>query len=185
MPESIDRTTLPAAFLPLAKSQSRIEHDRDDALVTEHLAQAIDDVERLTNACIFERETELEGDQLGDPVLAWATPVARTWLALPFNNVSALVVTDAIGVDVSTSYRIKQRDLGGVGTAWLQGPDVAPAAPILFAFTAGMGTIDEIAPALRRLILRRAAALYEFREAALPLTADDLAREPALWRPDL
>lgn len=186
MPDTIDRTTLPAAFLELAKAQARVTHAEDDALITEQLAQAIDDVERLTNATIFERQMTLTPPELGLDLLAWAVSGSGNWISLPFNNVSALEVLDGAGTDISAAYTIKQRDPGGTGTTWLQGPATAPTpAPATFTFTAGMKTTGGIAPALRRLILRRAAALYEFRESALPLTADDLAGEPGLWRPDV
>jgi uncharacterized phiE125 gp8 family phage protein len=184
--DTIDRTTLPAALVPLAKAQAKVEHARDDVLIAEHLAQAIDDVERVTNATLFERTITTDAvDLVGWPLYAWATPGSGNWIGLPFNNVSAFVATDADGLDVSSGYRVRQADIGGVGTAWLQGPTTVATPPITFAITAGLKTPDAIAPALRRLILRRAAALYEYREAALPLSADDLADEPALWRPDL
>lgn len=186
MADTIDRATLPPLFLDLAKSQARIVTSDDDALITEQLAQAIDDVERLTNATIFERTFELTSDDLASsPLWAWATPASPNWISLSFNNVSAFVATDADSVDVSDQYRLRQRDPGGVGTSYLQGPATMPAAPITFAVTAGMKTLDTIAPALRRVILRRFAALYEYREAALPLTVNDLTGEPSLWRPDL
>lgn len=182
----IDRATLPALLLPLAKSQARIEHDRDDALVTEFVAQAIDDVERITNATLFARTIVSTSPEVaGAPLWAWAVPGSPNWISLSFNNVQRFVALDANGVDITADYTVRQADPGGVGTCWLQGPAAQPPQPVQFAILAGAETIDEIAPALRRLILRRAAALYEYREAALPLSSDDLASEPALWRPDL
>lgn len=183
---AVNRDALPALFLPLAKSQARIDHDRDDALVTEHLAQAIDDVERLTNATIFERTIGATSWEVaGAPLWAWAVPGSPNWISLTFNNVITFGAIDAAGVDVTTLYTLRQADPGGVGTAWLQGPAAPPAQPVSFIIVAGARDLDGIAPALRRLILRRAAALYEYREAALPLSADDLTGEPALWRPDV
>lgn len=186
MPDTIDRQALPAALLALAKAQARVDHDRDDLLLTEQLAQAIDDVERLTNATLFERVLSVDSrDLVTPPLWSWALSGSGNWIGLPFNNVTALVATDADGLDVSAGYRIRQADLGGVGTAWLQGPSVVATLPVVFTITAGLATPDAIAPALRRLILRRTAALYEYREAALPLSDSDLASEPSLWRPDL
>jgi len=183
---AVNRTALPALFLPLTKSQARIEHDRDDALVTEHIAQAIDDVERLTNATIFERTIAATSWEVaGAPLWAWAVPGSPNWISLTFNNVITFGAVDADGADVGALYLLRQADPGGVGTAWLQGPTAQPAQPVSFVIVAGARSLDDIAPALRRLVMRRAAALYEYREAALPLSTEDLVSEPSLWRPDL
>jgi hypothetical protein len=187
MQTTITRDVLPSLFLPLAKSQAHVDHDDDDAYLTELVAQAIDDVERITNATIFERTITAASTEVAVAALwSWAVPGSANWISLPFNNVRDFAATDADLVDVSAAYTLRQVDPGGVGTAWLQGAAAAPAAlPITFDIVAGMHALEEIAPALRRLILRRTAALYEYREAALPLSADDLNGEPALWRPDL
>jgi len=189
--ESIDRTALPAAFLPLAKSQSRIPHDRDDAFLTEQIAQAIDDIERQTNSTFFERIIVL------DPALAWAPwwssdlagvalPSDCVLVNLPFNNVTALVVLDTDGLDISANYEVAQTDPGGVGACALVAPATAPApAANRFTFTAGCPDLDAMSPSVRRAILRRTAALYENREAPEGLAEPMEPGAPLLWRPDV
>jgi uncharacterized phiE125 gp8 family phage protein len=190
---NLDRDTLPPLMLDTAKAQSRIDHARDDALVTEYLAQAIDDVERLTNATLFQRTITLDTDEVWPALPAWAwglmaSDVIR--IALPFNNVSDLIATgtDSEGnpVDVTASFSLAQVEPGGVGTAFLVGPtDATSWTGVTFQFTAGLADPNAIAPSVRRVIYRRAAALYEYREAALPLTAAEAGGDPGVWRPAL
>lgn len=178
---TIDLATLPAAFLPLAKSHARIDHDRDDSTATEYLAQAIDDVERLANVTIFDRTIEGTLDGLG-MCYRPTDASARLWTAMPFNNVRSFTATAPDATDVSPAWSLQQADPGGAATTWLGAPPATPWQGVAFSFKAGMASLATIAPSLRRLILRRFAALYEYREAALPLTIDDLAGEPLVWR---
>jgi len=106
-------------------------------------------------------------------------------MKLPFNNVTTLVVLDADGLDVSLDYEVFQTDPGGVGSCVLGAPAlVAAPAGGLFTFTAGCATADELSPSVRRAILRRAAALYEHREAPEGLAEPQEAGSVLLWRPD-
>jgi hypothetical protein len=186
---SIDRAGLPDALLDLAKSQSRVQHTRDDAYFTELLGQAIDDVERAGNTTLFERVIVLGVEDVTPP---WWLTRCATWnteaqhLALPFNNVTQLVVLASDGItDVSSEYDYTQTDLGGVGTTLLVLPTTAPVAGTIFTFTAGFTDPDKLAPSVRRAILRRCAALYENREAPLAIDDPTEAGAPLLWRPDV
>ena len=187
--ERIDRDTLPAALLVLAKAQSRVTHTRDDAYLLELVGQSIDDIERQTNATIFDRTlSALAGAFVpgywSGPYPAGAVP-GTLYTKLPFNNVRTLTATDEDDTDLSLLYQVLSTDPGGVGTAVLVGPvwDAATAAGVVLAFEVGMTDPASIAPALRRAILRRCAALYENREAPLTLTEPDDATAPLLWRP--
>jgi len=188
---SIDRTTLPAALLVLAKGQSRITNALEDDYVTELIAQAIDDTERASNATIFERVLQATNDLLALQSLAWwGFPfeycAAFVRVALPFNNVQSVTATDADSLDVSAGYVVIQADPGGVSAAYLQAPTQAPGAtPIAFEFVAGLPDVAKIAPSLRRAILRRFSALYENREATLTLAAPLEPGEAMVWRPDV
>jgi uncharacterized phiE125 gp8 family phage protein len=186
---SIDRAGLPDGLLDLAKSQSRVQHTRDDAYFTELLGQAIDDIERAANTTLFERQVMLALEDVILPVW-WVdgtcAPDGSQRLALPFNNVTALVVLAADGItDLSSEYDFTQTDLGGVGTTLLVLPATTPEAGTTFSFTAGFTDPARLAPSVRRAVLRRCAALYENREA--PLAIDDPAEAGSalLWRPDL
>jgi hypothetical protein len=187
--DRIDRTTLPEALLPLAKSQSRVTATADDVYITELCAQALDDVERAANATFFDRTISGAWDVwVWCPW--WRPPVGFTWnsadaffLTLPFNNVRSFMATDANANDVSSSYSVTQTEVGGVAAAVLSGPmPAAPGAPVTFSFECGVLAVDDLVPSVRRAVLRRCAALYENREAPLDIAEADSV---ALWRPDV
>lgn len=50
---TVDKTTLPTALLPRAKAHCRIDFSRDDALLTEIIARAIEKFENETEAKVF------------------------------------------------------------------------------------------------------------------------------------
>jgi hypothetical protein len=186
---TVDRAGLPDGLLDLAKSQSRVQHARDDAYLTELLGQAIDDVERSANTTLFERVIVLGVEDVTPPW--WRTDCApcapdAQHLALPFNNVTQLeVLAPDLVTDISADYAVTQTDLGGVGTAILVLPVTAPATGTVFTFTAGFTDPTKLSPSVRRAVLRRCAALYENREAPLAIDEALEAGAPLLWRPDL
>jgi hypothetical protein len=178
-------------MLTLAKAQSRVTHARDDAYITELLGQSIDDVERTANATVFDRTITQTADWLAPAYWIGGAPASCIpgWISapLPFNNVRTLTAVDADGVDVSDAYVVRQADPGGVAPAYLEGPIVAApaAAGVVLTFAAGMVDPTKIAPALRRMILRRCAALYENREAPLTLAEPMDDGAPLVWRPSV
>lgn len=183
---AIDRTALATALLNLAKAQMRVIFTRDDAYITDLLAQAIDDIERQANTTLFERTIELVPEGCWTPwwQADWpAPPSDSAYFALPFTNVSELVVTDATGADVSAGYAVQQVDPGGASAAVLVTPIPFPGTGTLFVFTAGVSDPTLLAPSVRRAILRRCAALYENREAPLTIAEPLDAGDPLVWRP--
>src|SRR6185295_5269520 len=183
--ESIDRDMLAAELLPLAKSHSRVEFDRDDAYITELLSQAIDDVERATNATLFERVITgtLAPPTWPWPEIGYLSPT-EAGVRLPFNNVQALTVLDAGGVDISSLYRVVQDDPGGVGTTVLMAPYPITSGGE-FNILAGVHAATDLAPSIKRLVLRRCAALYENREAPLDIDESSGASGVLIWRPEV
>lgn len=187
---SIDRTTLAADLLAVAKSNSRVEHDRDDALIETMIAQAIDDIQRLANVYLFDTEAEWTGAELSRlrsfcVATASAYPNAMR-VSLPFNNVASVEVTDADGVDQSAAFEIEQGEPGGNSQSYLIGPtlNVGPWPGLVFSFRYGVAAADEIAPSVKAAVIRRTSAYYENREATLALSLNEAPGEfLSIWRP--
>ena len=168
---TVDRDVLPVALLALAKSQMRVEHNRDDVLITEQLRAAIVGVERRCSININPAQFAFEGCDI--------TATGR----LPVNNVSAIVSLFSGGVDVSSNYGIKQDEMGGNAHAYLVGPTLNSNDAVLVV-DVGMQTVDAIDPAITAAVLRITAAYYENRETFAPVFVDDFLGELiAIWRP--
>lgn len=187
---TIDRATLAAELLDVAKANSRVEHTRDDDLISSMIAQAIDDIQRLANVYLFDTEAEWTGAELArrcrySPDTGFAYPVGMR-VALPFNNVQSVEATDAEGTDVSASFSIEQGEPGGNSQAYLIGPNVyaGPWPGLLFLFRYGVESETELAPSVKAAILRRTSAYYENREANLTLALNEAPGEfLSIWRP--
>jgi hypothetical protein len=164
---SIDRTTLPAALLPLAKQQMRVTFTDDDSLITFKLQHAIDLFERLTGYAVYRASwTWAPGtDEWIKPETAPADLTGSSWAPVPVMRTTAFAVKDSSNVDVSASFAVS--GLGSVDSIAPQYayPKVtgATAAPI-FTLTAGFVDQATIAPSIVDIIIRIAAWLYEYRE---------------------
>lgn len=180
---SVDTAALAALLLPTVKAQARVEHDRDDALITSHVAAAIGTVERKCNVSINAAEYDVTTDELGCSSLPYAGAKGPNW-ALPFNNVTACKVLNGAD-DISASFELWSPDFGGSASSYLVGIDgQALPSPSVLSLTVGVATVAELAPDFVSLIARLAASMYENREASSGLWADGFAGELAsLWRP--
>jgi uncharacterized phiE125 gp8 family phage protein len=177
---SVDRETLPDALLDLAKSHARVSHTRDDALITQYVAQAIDQVERRCSINLNPASYTVVLDVLAPCAVLPTGPVR---VRLPVNNVGEFLVLDADASDVSAGYTVEQADLGGALPAYLVG--AAPTVPgWQLQAQVGVEAPEDLSPAITAAVLRLAAAYYENREASVALTMDEFAPElVAIWNP--
>jgi hypothetical protein len=176
---SVDREALPAELLTLAKAQMRVEHTRDDALITQHLKDAINAVERRCNININPATFALR-----DWCWMWVPWRAPYYAApLPVNNVVSIVSLINGGTDVAADYLIEQAHFGGNAEAFIVGPMLHTSEPVL-TVEVGMDTADQLEPAVSSVVLRITAAYYESRESTAAVYIDDFASElAATWRP--
>jgi uncharacterized phiE125 gp8 family phage protein len=188
---SIDRQALPAAMLGTAKAHARVDHARDDTLISQYLAQAIDEVERHCSINVNPASYEVALDTLTAPC-TWPAPNA--WrVRLPVNNVEGFTLFDAGGVDLSDQVTIEQADIGGAYPAYLVGTG-ALAAGCTLALDVGVAFIVPgttpapdvlpMAPSIAAAVLRLTAAYYENREASVALVLEQFAPElVSIWNP--
>jgi Phage gp6-like head-tail connector protein len=186
---SVDRTSLPAALLDLAKSHLRVRHTRDDALILQYLAQAIEQVERRCSINLNPASVIIVPAE--DCCTPWSAPPVMRW-RLPVNNVQTFTLLDADGVDHANDYGVEQADLNGAHAAYLVG---SPFGAPDWTFEATVGVLyapphippfepTDLAPAVLAAVLRLTGAYYENREAFGALTADDFLGElAAVWSP--
>lgn len=152
--QSIDRTTLPAAMLNDVKAQMRVEHNRDDALITKHIARAIDYVERYCDICIFEAQYMLRIQH----------SVSETTNLLPVAPIIGINVKTGT-TDVTTNYTLTgYTTTGEIGGQYIEGKlNVNQVINI----QAGYKTVADMPPVLDDVISRHAAHLYEQRESLM------------------
>jgi hypothetical protein len=186
---SVDRLTLPAAMLATAKEHLRVRHDRDDGLITQHLAMAISAVERRCNINVNPAVYALDAPALAlaplrpSTALLWPCAASPRY-ALPVNNVVGFTLLDADGVDQSAGYAIEQADLGGSAAAYLVGAYPLAAIGGVLTLDVGMDAPEQIDPAVAAAILRLTGGYYENRESPSAVVVDDFLGElAAVWRP--
>lgn len=179
---SVDRAALPAALLDIAKSHLRVRHDRDDLLIGQHLAMAIDQVERRCNINLNPAVFTI------DPLAVTSWPVgwwpANTRYVLPVNNVHDFTLLDGEGVDQSDGYAIEQADLGGSASAYLVGAPLISGAGWALTLEVGVDDPDALTPAVLAAVLRLTGGYYENRESPSAVVVGDFLGELAsVWRP--
>lgn len=184
----VDRSSLPAALLELAKSHQRVRHGRDDLLIQTYLAQALEVVERRCSINLNPADFEIEVHHL--QAVPCAVPPPHVRLVLPVNNVRTFTLADAEGVDQSLNYTVEQADLGGTAAAYLVGPAMHDSGNWVMTAAVGIDAATpedaatQLAPAVLSAVLRLAAAYYENRESTSGvLVGDFLAELTAIWRP--
>ena len=146
----LDRTVLPAALLPIAKSHLRVDGSYDDAYITDVIKRAINWFERVTNVSV-------------NPVTWSWSPDQRSFCnglaTVPVSPVNQFTV-DA-GGDVSADYAITTMSTHGIGLyalsgAWVDGMSVS--------IPSGYADETELDPGITDAVLRYCAHLYENRE---------------------
>jgi uncharacterized phiE125 gp8 family phage protein len=187
---TVDRAALPAALLSLAKDHCRVRHTRDDALIRQYIAQAIDAIERRCsinlNPATFALDLYVRAWPLCATAPAYVVPPMR-W-PLPVNNVLSFTLVDTNDVDQSAPYTIEQADIGGSAAAYLVGPNI-PAAGWKMTLDVGIDVpaapaLPAMAPAVQAAVLRLVGGYYETRESAVALVIDEFIPELApVWRP--
>jgi uncharacterized phiE125 gp8 family phage protein len=179
---SVDRTTLPAALLAIAKEHLRVRHTRDDLLITQYIAQAIDAVERRCSINLNPAVYALDPCTL-DAAWPCITRSGAARLLLPVNNVQSFTLEDADNADQSVGYTIEQADMGGAFSAYLVGPPISGSGWAL-ALNVGVDTLEVLSPAVTAAVLRLTGGYYENRESPSAVVADDFLSElVAVWRP--
>jgi hypothetical protein len=152
----LDRSALPAALLPLAKSHLRVDGTYDDLYITDAIKRAINWFERVTNVSV-------------NPVTWTWTPSSGNFCnglaQVPVSPVNSFTV-DADG-DISAGYTITAMSTHGVGLYVMAG-DFADGMAV--AIPSGYADADELDPGITDAILRYTSHLYENREILVPGT---------------
>lgn len=171
-----DRAALPAALLPLAKTQMRVDTAADDAFIKSLLARAI---------ARFQEENEVT---VNPSTFTW-TPAETDFsdsgaVTLPVRPVTLFTASILLD-DVSADYAIalKWDGIYGVPIQQLFGPAVAGLS---IALTAGYADLAALPDAVLDTLLRHTAFLYEYREITLPdqpYMTPDLERNATWWMP--
>jgi uncharacterized phiE125 gp8 family phage protein len=152
----LDRITLPAMLLPLARAHLRVDGNYDDAYITDAIKRAISWFERATNVSVNPVTWTWKPDSIN-----FCNGVAR----VPITPVPSFTV-DANG-DVSANYQIETMSTHGVGIYGLVGSFVSGMA---VAIPSGYANADELDPGITDAVLRYTSHLYENREILVPGT---------------
>ena len=150
----LDRTALPVALLPIAKSHLRVDGSYDDAYITDAIKRAINWFERVTNVTV-------------NPVTWTWTPDSANFCnglaKVPVSPVNDFTVN--AGGDVSGNYLIETMSTHGVGLYALSGSFVSGMA---VSIPSGYADADALDPGITDAVLRYTAHLYENREILVP-----------------
>jgi uncharacterized phiE125 gp8 family phage protein len=178
---AIDRTTLPAAMVDMAKAEMRVRHSRDDALIAEDVQKAIDMVERRSNCKFFAATYEISAAGLFGYAWGGVAPMVR--YPLPVNNVVSIASFVDGTTDLAPGYKVESPDLGGNGQSYLVGMPLTSGAAVL-TVKVGFDDPADLAGSVKAAIYRIAAAYYEARESFAPIWDEMFAAElKAIWRP--
>ena len=146
----LDRITLPAMLLPLARAHLRVDGNYDDAYITDAIKRAINWFERVTNVSV-------------NPVTWTWTPAEKNFCnglaQVPVSPVNSFTV-DADG-DISAGYTVTAMSTHGVGLYVMAGEF---ADGMAVAIPSGYADADELDPGITDAILRYTSHLYENRE---------------------
>lgn len=164
-------TALPAALLPIAKEQLRIDFTDDDASITRMIGWAIGYFENFTSLTIFSGS------------VAWSPPL-DTGLSMyqcPVRPVVSFTVSSvAGGGDVSSQYKLVANSL--IEPVYLQRSDgSAFHGDAAITLTVGFTDPAKLAPSVMATIMRITAAQYENRESISAITVDQIP----FWLNDL
>jgi hypothetical protein len=178
----VDTVVLPTAMLPTVKAHCRVEHARDDALLTTYTQAAIRTVESKCNVSLNPATYVLTGDEF-----KYGMGLRPGWWS-PLNNVLTFKV-DNEGSDTSADYLLGGQDFGGNTSNYLypvNPPASGKSLPAAAQVTLEVGVDDPalLAPAFLLLILRLTGSMYENREASSDLWAEAFSDElMGMWRP--
>jgi uncharacterized phiE125 gp8 family phage protein len=164
----LDRTVLPAALLPIAKSHLRVDGTYDDAYITDAIKRAINWFERVTNVSV-------------NPV-TWAwTPdeddFCEEAATVPVSPVRSFTVSAAAS-DISNNYTLGTMSLHGVGLYVIEG---AFATGMKVTMPSGYLDLATLDPGIADAVLRYTAHIFENREI---LVAGTDAQTPG-WMTDV
>jgi hypothetical protein len=155
---SLDRTVLPAALLPIAKSHLRVDGTYDDAYITDAIGRAISWFERVTNVSVNPVTWIWAPAQSSVPAFGlFYNSVA----SVPVSPVNSFAVKDAAAADISAGYTITTMSTHGVGLYALSGMFLAGMS---VSIPSGFATLTALDPGITDAVLRYTAHLYENRE---------------------
>jgi uncharacterized phiE125 gp8 family phage protein len=151
-----DTAALPAALLPIAKDQMRIDGTFEDAFITSVIARAIAWFERVTNVTVNPTTFEWTPDwnDFTDQGLS-------RFSESPVEDMTAKIA----GTDATSSYSVTTMSTHGVGIYALDG---AWASGLVVTFDSGYASMAELPAGILDAILRYSAHLYEHREILVP-----------------
>jgi uncharacterized phiE125 gp8 family phage protein len=175
---NIDRTSLPTALLPQAKSQMRVVSTNDDALITSLIARTIDIFERQSGLSIFEADVVWIPDNLD-------TIDITKGVLIPVQPIKTWAAADGEGTDVTASYQIVGNDTGRATGLYFASktatlPSGDPTLPTL-TMKVGYAAITEIPPATLEAILARTASYYAWREDLSETNVDEIPDFDQTW----
>jgi uncharacterized phiE125 gp8 family phage protein len=154
----LDRATLPAALLPLAKSHLRIDGTYDDTYITDAIARAIS---------WFERVTQISVNKVTWKWSPSAAAFCNGAAPVPVSPVNSFTVADGAvpPADLSASYKIATMSTNGIGLYSLVG---AFADGMVVSIPSGYAALTDLDPGITDALLRYTAHLYENREILVP-----------------
>jgi len=175
--DTVDRTTLPAEMLPLAKEQMRVASDKMDDYITGLIARTIDVFERQSGLSIFQATLMWSPDSFDtvndDGVLVPVQPIIE-WTA----------ATDS--GDVTDQFKIVGNKTGRATGLYLQRVDqsLPPSfdpVPVTLAMTVGCEAMDDIPLGALQAILDRVATLFTWREDLAEGNVIDVPQSDQTW----
>lgn len=166
---SIDRDTLPAALLDLAKLHLRVTFADDDETITQYLRWAIAYFEQFSGWRVFAAQ------------VSWLPDITLTdwYYQCPVQPVASFIVMSE-GTDVSSQYALQASE--PVAPVYLVHSDCTPwPGDAAVSLVAGYADPDDIEPNALGDILRITGTLYEHRESVSVLGPEQML----FWMNDL
>jgi uncharacterized phiE125 gp8 family phage protein len=164
----VDRATLPANMLSIAKSHLRVTFDDDDEYIRLCLSRAIDLFERHAGWFVFTRTVE------------WTPPNGKVLLPTPVQPIDGMTALDSLGSDVTAQYRIYANH---ETLRWYfeRLDKAAIPAGLKVTLIAGFASMANLPPSVTDITLRLTAYFYENRESIASYSLEQVPQ----WMNDL
>jgi len=165
----VDRATLPANMLSIAKTHLRVTFADDDDYIRLCLSRAIDLFERHAGWFVFTRTIE------------WSPSVdGSVRLSIPVQPIDGMTVLDSGGVDVSADYRAFP-DHEALRWYFERLDKAALPAGLKVTLVAGFADLTNLPPSVTDITLRLTAYFYENRESIASYSLEQVPQ----WMNDL
>jgi uncharacterized phiE125 gp8 family phage protein len=183
--ETVDRTSLATALLPLVKGHCRVDFDDDDTLITTYTKIAIGQLEQVWGFTVFGVEGIWKPVALTNADAAMAELDRR---ATPVQPVSDFEAIDDDGNDITADFQLINATSISTPT-YLATKDGSPFPDgTIVSLSGGFEDADDMPPEALGAVLQVTARLYEYRESSvsfsinqMPMWLNDLL--VGLWQP--